>query len=322
MHQRLEKSRVEKNMIDVVIPVYKPGPEFEELIRRLELQSLKVGKIYLMHTKDGSDLMHSEFLKGYDNIIIEEIEPGEFDHGGTRDRGIRMSDAKYVLCMTQDAVPADSHLTEKLLAGFGRGDVAVSYARQLPRKDCCLLERYTRSFNYPERSVIKTKEDLGRMGIKTYFCSNVCALYQKDVYAEQGGFEKKTIFNEDMIYAAKSIRNGYGISYAAEARVVHSHNYTHMQQFHRNFDLAVSQAQHPDIFGTVKSESEGVRIVKSTALYFVRNKHPFMVVKLVTLSAAKYLGYFLGKHYRILPRAIIMKCTMNPRYWANRKYKK
>lgn len=307
---------MEKNTIDVVIPVYKPGKEFGELICRLELQSLKVGKIYLMHTKDGNDLMHSEFLKGYDNIIIEEIEPEEFDHGGTRDRGIRLSDAEYVLCMTQDAVPADSHLTEKLLDGLSGERVAVAYARQLPRKDCRLLERYTRSFNYPENSMVKTKDDLDRLGIKTYFCSNVCAMYRKDVYMELGGFEKKTIFNEDMIYAARSVQNGYGIAYVAEARAVHSHNYTHKQQFHRNFDLAVSQAQHPDIFEGVKSESEGIRMVQSTAVYLIKSRHPLSVITLITSSVAKYLGYLLGKNYSRLPRKIVLRCTMSPRYWG------
>lgn len=305
-----------KNTIDVVIPVYKPGREFEELIRRLELQKLKIGKIYLMHTKDGNDLMHSEILKGYDNIIVEEIEPNEFDHGGTRDQGIRMSDAEYILCMTQDAVPADSHLTERLLEGLQKKDVAVAYARQLPKKNCRLIECYIRSFNYPENSIVKTKDDLDRMGIKTFFCSNVCAMYRKNVYAAQGGFEKRTIFNEDMIYAARCVQNGYGISYVAEARVIHSHNYTHLQQFHRNFDLAVSQAQHPEIFGRIKSESEGIRMIKSTAWYLIKNRHPLMVVTLFTSSAAKYLGYLLGKQYRRLPRRIVLKCTMNPRYWV------
>lgn len=309
-------SKTEEKIIDAVIPVYKPGPEFEELIRRLKLQQLKIRNIYLMHTKDGNDLVHSEFFKGYDNIIIQEIEPAKFDHGGTRDKGLRMSDAEYVLFMTQDAVPADSHLTERLLEGMEDKAVAVAYARQLPRRDCRLLERYIRSFNYPESSVVKTKSDLERMGIKTYFCSNVCAVYQRALYLEQGGFEKKTIFNEDMIYAARCIQRGYKIAYIAEAKVIHSHNYTNMQQFHRNFDLAVSQAQHPDIFEGVRSESEGIRMVKNAAGYLIKNRHPLMMISLITSSAAKYAGYFMGKNYRRLPRKIVLRCTMNPRYWG------
>ena len=44
------------------------------------------------------------------------------------------------------------------------------------------------------------------MGIKTYFCSNVCAAYKKDIFEKLGGFVDRTIFNEDMIYAGNLIQ--------------------------------------------------------------------------------------------------------------------
>lgn len=307
---------MESRIIDAVIPVYHPGKELAELIRRLELQRLKIRRIYLMHTKDGNDLMHSESLKGYDNIIIKEIEPEEFDHGGTRDEAIRMSDAEYILCMTQDAVPAGTDLTERLLESMRDEKTAVAYARQLPRKGCHLVEQYTRNFNYPARSAVKTKADLEEFGIKTYFCSNVCALYRREIYEKLGGFEKKIIISEDMIYGAGCIQEGYQIVYAADAKVIHSHNYTNRQQFHRNFDIAVSQAQHREIFEGISSESEGIRMVKQTASYLLRRGRPLMVFRLITSSAAKYLGYFMGKNYRRLPQRIVLACTMNPKYWG------
>lgn len=301
--------------VDVVIPVYKPEDELKDLIIRLGMQKLPVRRIYLMHTRDGMDLAHREFIKGQDNIIIEEVEPESFDHGATRDAAIRMSDADYVVCMTQDAVPANSHLLSELLRAFEEKGVAAVYARQLPKKDCNIIERYIRSFNYPDTSLVKSKADLERLGIKTYFCSNVCAAYDRKKYLELGGFEADTIFNEDMLFAAKVIRNEGKVAYAAEAKVFHSHNYTNLQQFKRNFDLAVSQAQHPEIFEQVRSESEGIRMVKNTAIYLLKTRHPFMLFSLGTGSAAKYLGYLMGKHYRKLPQKIVDVCTMNPRYW-------
>ena len=51
------------------------------------------------------------------------------------------------------------------------------------------------------------------------------------------------------IFAGKRILAGDKVAYVAEAKVIHSHNYTGNQQFHHNFDLAVSQAQHPEVFG-------------------------------------------------------------------------
>lgn len=69
-----------------------------------------------------------------------------------------------------------------------------------------MVERYGRYFNYPAKSQVKTKKDLSRLGIKTYFASNVCCAYRRDVFEKQGGFISHTIFNEDMIYAAGSLR--------------------------------------------------------------------------------------------------------------------
>ena len=58
------------------------------------------------------------------------------------------------------------------------------------------------------------------------------------------------------------MKQGYRIAYAADAVVFHSHNYTALEQLRRNFDLAVSQADHPEVFAGISSEGEGIRLVK------------------------------------------------------------
>lgn len=177
------------------------------------------------------------------------------------------------------------------------------------------MEQYTRQFNYPEESRVKWLADLPELGIKTFFCSNVCAMYRRELYLQLGGFVQKAIFNEDMIFAGELIQKGYGVAYAAEAKVVHSHNYSAIQQFHRNFDLAVSQADHPEVFAGIRSEGEGIRLVKKTAGWLCRQGKPWMVIQLVWQSGWKYLGYLLGKRYQKLPKWVIPRCTMNPKYW-------
>lgn len=304
--------------IDAVIPVYKPGEEFDKLLERLQKQKRKLEHIFLMHTEDGTDLSWAE--EKYENVKVLSVKKEEFDHGATRDKGIRNSNADVVLCMTQDAIPVNSYLTMNLVQALLMDDeVVVAYGRQVPKNDCEILERYTRKFNYPEESRIKSAEDLKELGIKTYFCSNVCAAYRREKYEEMGGFEKNTIFNEDMIFAAKVIENGFKIAYEANALVIHSHNYSNIQQLKRNFDLAVSQTQHPEIFERVKSESEGIRMVMETAKYLIKKGHLFLIISLVLKSGCKYLGYQLGKHYRILPESFIIRVTMNPGYWRKSK---
>ncbi len=73
-----------------------------------------------------------------------------------------------------------------------------------------------------------------------------------------------------MIYAGTMAKQGYGIAYAADACVIHSHNYSCRQQFHRNFDLGVSQADHPEIFEGVPAEGEGLRLVKKSLAYLIK----------------------------------------------------
>lgn len=299
--------------VDVLIPTYKPDQKCVQLVRRLLKQSVAVHRIYLIDTDTG--IFPEELYGISDRVLIHRILPDVFDHGGTRNLGAELSDAEILVYMTQDAVPADEHLIERLVEGFEEKRVGAVYARQLPAEDCQLIERYTRGFNYPKTSRLKSAEDLPVLGIKTYFCSNVCAAYRRDVYAQMGGFVKKTIFNEDMILAGKMIQNGWSIYYAADAKVIHSHNYNCRQQFHRNFDLAVSQADHPEIFEGVPSEGEGMRLVKDTAVYLIKIKKPWLILSLIWKSGFKYLGYQLGKHYKKLPRWLVLKCTMNPRYW-------
>ena len=232
----------------------------------------------------------------------------------TRRMAVEKSDADIFVMMTQDALPADRRLIEKLTAPL-MGDIAVSYARQLPRKNCRAIERFTRRFNYPEESLLKGKENLQVLGIKTYFCSDVCAAYRREIYEKLGGFVEKAIFNEDMLFAAKAVEAGYKIMYAAEARVLHSHNYSISQQFRRNFDLGVSQAEHPEVFKKVPSEKEGGRMVKETTEYLFTTGKVFLIPYFYLQCMGKYAGYFLGKHYKMLPAKTIKKCTANEAYW-------
>lgn len=299
--------------VDVIIPVYKPDRAFPELMRRLQRQTHKVNKIILMNTEE--KYWNPDCISGYDNVEVYHLKKAEFDHGGTRRRAAEMSDAAYMVFMTQDAMPKDSRLIENLLKEFEKERVKAVYARQLPARDCRILEQYTRTFNYPEKSFVKGKEDLQQLGIKTYFCSNVCAAYEKETYEALGGFVDRAIFNEDMIYAAGLIQSGYRIAYASDARVVHSHNYNCRQQFHRNFDLGVSQAEHPEIFEGIPSEGEGMKLVKKSAVYAIKIGRPDLWIPLFFQSAFKYLGYLMGKNYRKLPRRVILFCTMSKDYW-------
>ncbi|MCR5282010.1 MAG: glycosyltransferase [Lachnospiraceae bacterium] len=312
--------------VDVIIPVYQPGKEFLQLLQRLDQQTKKPDRVFLVNTEKSCWDLFAE--KAGDrlspllsDITLWHITKGEFDHAGTRNEAAERSMSDLLLFMTMDALPADKMLIENLVAAFEDKKVAVAYARQLPKKGATQLEKMTRAFNYPEEGTTKSEADLERLGIKTYFCSDVCAMYRRDIFESLGGFSEPAVFNEDMIYVAAAMKAGYKVSYSADAKVLHSHNYGGRAQFHRNFDIGASQVMHPEVFGALSSEKEGVKMLKGQAKQLFVTGHGLEIISLFYLSACKYLGYFLGKRYAKLPRGLVLRCTSNRVFW-NRMFER
>ncbi len=307
--------------IDVCIPTYKPDQKFLLLLDRLNQQSRPVNKIILYNTEEKyfeGLVIGTGFYDRYKNIEVHHISAHEFDHGHTRNELRRHSDADILIFMTQDAVPADAYLIERLIEPLLLGAADVSYARQLPEQDAGLSEKFSRYFNYPPTDRIKSLEDLPQLGIKTFFCSNACTAYKKETFEQFGEFINHTIFNEDMIFAAGVVKGGGKIAYASQACVIHSHQYTNRQQFRRNFDLAVSQAKHPEVFEGISSESEGIRYVRAAYAFFREHNHRREIVPFIISCGYRYLGYRTGKHYKKLSRKRIMNYTMNREFWNGR----
>lgn len=169
----------QQKTVDVIIPTRKPEQQFISLIEKLSTQTIPPNRIIVMNTEEKyfERLTYgTHFMEKYRNVEVYHLSGREFDHGKTRNDGVRHSDADVFICLTQDAVPEDDRLIEELLKGLSEKNAAVSYGRQLAAEDAQVLERFTREFNYPDTPCIKSKADLPKLGIKTYFCSNVCCL--------------------------------------------------------------------------------------------------------------------------------------------------
>lgn len=136
-----------------------------------------------------------------------QINDGEFYHGGTRNRAAKEASGDILIFMTQDALPENKLFIEELIKPLGKNNIVASYGRQIARKDSNPLEAFAREFNYPDKDIIKAKEDIDKLGVKTLFLSNMCSSFIKDEFWKVGGFPEKTIMNEDMIISSKLIFN-------------------------------------------------------------------------------------------------------------------
>ena len=208
---------------------------------------------------------------------------------------LREAAGETVVFLTQDAVPADEHFLENLVRPLSEEKVAVVTGRQLPKADASPMEKLVRAFNYPAESHIRSEADVGRMGIKAFFCSDVCAAYNRRVYLELGGFDYPLKTNEDMFYAAKAIRAGYRVAYAADALVFHSHNFTLREQYRRNRIQGYEIERHRGVLGDVSQESEGMKLVKAVSLGLLRRGRVFSFARFGLDCCARLLGSRKGK---------------------------
>lgn len=298
---------------DIIIPTFQPGTEFAELLRSLALQVLPADNIIIVNTDE--QYWNREFENICPKTTVIHIKKEDFDHGAVRHAAACESKADILVFMTQDAVPVNEYMTKNLIAPIANGEAQFSYARQIPKEDADLIEKFTRGFNYPSESRIKSRKDLINMGVKTFFCSNVCAAYDHKIYDKLGGFPRPVVLNEDMILAGYAVEAGYKISYTADAEVYHSHRYSAFQQFRRNFDIGVSQKQYEDLFSAYPSEKEGKKMVMNNIKYICSNRKCYLIFKLIWISGWKYLGFFFGKRYKKLPMRTVKKWSLCPQYW-------
>ena len=238
--------------ISVIIPTLNAEKDLPSLLRALLTQTLQPAEILIADSESSDGTVRiAEGAAGDLPVRILPVKRAEFDHGKTRDWALRESVGDTVVFLTQDAVPADERFLENLVRPLEQEDIAVVTGRQLPKKNATPMEKLVRTFNYPAESHIRSEADVARMGIKAFFCSDVCAAYRRRIYEELGGFEYPLKTNEDMFFAAAAIRNGYRVAYAADARVLHSHNFSLKEQYHRNRIQGYEIERHRSLLGNV-----------------------------------------------------------------------
>jgi rhamnosyltransferase len=299
-------------MIGVVIPVYRPGSEFEQLAEAIAKQSVKA-RTLIIETGESSRVKACCEAYGFDYL---SVSPKEFNHGGTRNLAVNyLNDCDTLVFVTQDAVPIDVYWLEKLIAPLRDERIAGVFARQIPRPNATPIEAFSRRHNYPEQNYLWTANDVETMGVKAYFFSNVCAAVRRDAFTAVGGFPNHTIMNEDMLLASRLLRAGFTLGYHSEAQVVHSHSYTLGQQFQRNFDIGVFFAQFGEQLSGASTSSEGLRYLKRLLTFLWRERRAYWIPMALLDVGTRFIAFQLGKHQNLLPKTVKRQLSMHQAFW-------
>lgn len=274
----------------VVIPVLHPESAFfATVIPMLHKQSIKP---QILLISSGGEVPEGN----YESIVIDKKD---FNHANTRNIALSYA-SDFYLFMTQDATPCDEYLLEKLLEPFVDEEIVVSYARQIPYENAHITERFARNKNYPNESVVKTKEDIKELGIKTFFSSDSCALYKADYFKKQSGFTKDLNTSEDMEFAARAVLDGKKVAYCAEAKVYHSHVYSVSDLYRRYVAIGKFFKENSWIQESLKettsTEKTGAKQVMEEFKY-IASKEPLALAKSFLYNFVKYVGYNIGKKF-------------------------
>ncbi|MDD5373387.1 MAG: glycosyltransferase [Sulfurimonas sp.] len=279
-----------KQSVLIVIPVLNPESTFfTAVIPMLLKQSIKSSILLI----SSSGIMPDG---DYESIVIDGKD---FNHANTRNMAL-LYDSDFYLFMTQDATPCDEYLVEKLLEPFMDEEVVVSYARQVPYENAHITERFSRNKNYPNESMIKSKDDISRLGIKTFFSSDSCALYRADYFKKAGGFKRDLNVSEDMEFAARAIFDDKKVAYCAEARVYHSHIYNVFGLYARYVAIGRFFKENgwiqESIKGNTSTERTGSKQVMEE-LKYIASKEPSALAKSFFYNLVKFFAYSVGKKF-------------------------
>ncbi len=300
----------DKSDIGIVIPTFQAAKHLPQCLPPLIQSSLKP-RLLILDSSSTDETIPLARSMGAETLIIPQKE---FNHGTTRERGRRYLNTSIVVMMTQDAYPTSSEMLEHLVRPLIEKKASIAYARQLPHAGASRFAAFARAFNYPATSHMRSLVDCPTYGVYTFFCSNSCAAYCNAALEEIDGFPP-VLFGEDTAVVAKLLHRQHHIAYVAEAEVYHSHDYTLKQEFCRHFDIGLARQAYDALLSIAGTDSQRGKSYVNALMRELWEKDPKIIPHALLQTAAKYLGYRLGKMSVKAP--VWFKKTMSSQkfYW-------
>ena len=97
--------------VDVIIPAYRPGKEFEKLLDSLSTQNYPVEKILVMNTEE--KFWNTAWEKKFPKVNVVHLKKADFDHGGI--------DTRLGQCHSGAALGPVRHLLHNAEHAHGHG---------------------------------------------------------------------------------------------------------------------------------------------------------------------------------------------------------
>ena len=276
--------------ITIICPLYNAVDCIEQLHGSLQSQKkVKINEIKYLLT-DSEDDTEKFLIKN--KLGYKKIKKSDFSHSLTRENAAMQAKSDIIAFITQDIVIEDSLWLYNLTKDI-KGNVVATYSRQLTKYNN--IEKYTRESNYPAKNIIKSKQDIKKLGLKTFFFSDAASAIDAKTFKKLNGYDHKNLpISEDMYIAHKIITSGHKIKYCANSVVYHSHNFT-LKQIYDRYKLTgqfFKQNSYLDQYGTTDS---GAKLAKYILKRILEEKRFALLFRYPFDMSARYLGMKAGK---------------------------
>lgn len=277
--------------VDIICPLYNARNYIMDLHQNIKKQkNVEVLSINYVVTKTNDNI--EEILESLD-CNYEMIEREEFSHSLTRERMANKCKADIIVFITQDVIIKSESWLKNLIRGIEENECEAAFSRQICTNST--IEKYTRERNYPDKSYVKTKEDISKMGINAFFFSDASSAVKREIFVELNGYDGKNFpTNEDMYLAYKLLTNGYRIKYCADSEVEHSHKFTFKQLYKRYYDTGVFFKQN-EYLNDYKVNKAGGGMAKYVLKRAIQDKNFKVLIRFVPDMTARFIGMKMGK---------------------------
>ena len=201
-------------MISIIIRAKDEMPWLKYTLRLLKLQERQ--DYELICVDSGSQDGSWELLQESGAKICYRIKPEDYIPGKVLNQAIAQSSGEIIVFNNADCVPQNRYwLSELVLPLETDPSMAASYACQIARPDAHPLVQkdYDRAFG--DGSIAATWK---------HFFSLASSAVRRDLIL-QHPFDEDIRYSEDIEWSWRMKGLGYGIGYAKDAKVWHSHNY-------------------------------------------------------------------------------------------------
>jgi rhamnosyltransferase len=244
-----------------------------------------------------------EIARGYP-VRIEQIPPEAFHHARTRNYAAGLAGGKFLVFLSQDAIPASETWLNGMISNFVDPAVGAVYGRQLPRHDSTPERQETLEAVYGGERVVKDPSRGQECSFRYYHFSSVNSAIRQEVW-QATRFPDDLKVYEDLGIAKRILDAGWKIVYEPRAAVYHSHSHTTCGLFKRYFDGGVIWNR----LGLWNSRTrlsmlkEAWRLLRKKLIRSGGNDISGTTSASIRQDLAKSAGMFLGLHERYLPRA-------------------